>query len=149
MGKETVEEETVAGDTRLHEGGHEGSGAGQALHLNAFRHTGAHEQETGVGDARGAGVAHQRHTFRSLDLGDNRVEPFVLVEDVIGHASFIYLKVFQQVSGSAGVLAEDEVHRAEHIEGAQRDVFQIADGGRHDIEFHCGRIWSAKIHKKT
>lgn len=105
MRKETVEEETVAGDARLHEGGHEGCWTGQALHLNAFRHTGAHQQETGVGDARGAGIAHQRHTFRGLDLGDNRVEPFVLVEDVIGHAFLIYLKVFQQVSGSAGILA--------------------------------------------
>ena len=118
------------------EGGHEGCGAGQALHLNAFRHTGAHQQEPGIGDARGAGITHQRHSFRGPDLGDNRVEPFVFVKDMIGHASFIYLKVFQQVSGSTGILAEDKVHGLQHLEGAQGDVFQIADGGRDHIEFH-------------
>ena len=39
-----------------------------------------------------------------------------------------------QTAGEPGVLGRHERHAAEHLEGAQGDVAQVADGGGHDVQ---------------
>ncbi len=148
MRQEAIEIETAAGESRLHQGRHKGGGARQAFHLDIVGHALAHEQESRVGDAGSAGVAHEGHLLMAFDFGKKPRHLTMLVEDVVRHAAFVNLIVFQQLGGSSGVLTEDQIHGAKHIQRAQCDVLQIADGSRNDVEFHCGRIWSAKIRKK-
>ena len=60
----------------------------------------------------------------------------MLVEDVVRHAAFVNLIVFQQLGGSSGVLTENQVHGVQHIERPEGDVLQVADRGWDDKEFH-------------
>lgn len=140
MGEEAVEVEAVAGNARLHEGGHEGCGTGQALHLDIVGQALAHEEEAGIGDARSARIAHEGHLLMGFDFGKESRHLCVLVEDVVRHTAFFYLIVFQQFGGGSGIFAENQIHGAQHIERPEGDVLQVADGSRDKVEFHCNRI---------
>lgn len=139
VGQEAVEVEAAAGKARLHEGGDEGRGAGEALDGDLLAHALADEQEAGVGDAWRARIADQRHRLAVADLTHIAVHLGVLVEDMVGQTAFVDLVVLQQMLGGAGVLGQDEINRLEHVEGSEGDVFQVADGGWDDIQFHDRR----------
>ena len=51
--------------------------------------------------------------------------------------------VFEQNATGAGVFGEHEIHRLEHAEGAEGDVFEIADGSGYEIE-HGGEAVGAE-----
>ena len=137
--QEAVEVEAAAGEARLHEGGDEGRGAGEALDRDLLAHALADEQEAGVGDARRARVADQRHRLAVTDLAHIAVHLGMFVEDVVGQTTLVNLVVLQQMFRGAGILGQDEIDGLEHVEGGQRDVFQIADRGWDDVEFHDRR----------
>src|SRR4051812_20804950 len=59
----------------------------------------------------------------------------MLVERDLG---LLDVEVLQQHAGLACVLAGNEVDRAQGFEGAQRDVLQVADWSRDEIEHQRG-----------
>ena len=46
-------------------------------------------------------------------------------------------EVLQQLLCFAGILARDAIGKFEHTEGTQRDVFQVADGSRDQVQAGC------------
>ena len=53
---------------------------------------------------------------------------------IADHGLIDDFKVCQQFAGLPGVFAGDQIGFAQHAQGAQRDVFQIADGRRDKVE---------------
>ena len=137
--QEAVEIEAAAWEARLHEGGDKGCGAGEALDGNVLAHALTDEQEAGVGDAWRARITDQRHRLAVADLTHVAIHLGMLIEDMVSQTAFVNLVVLQQMLGGAGVLGQDEIDRLEHVEGSEGDVFQIADRGWDDVQFHDRR----------
>jgi hypothetical protein len=53
---------------------------------------------------------------------------------VIADGRFGDAGVIQKLAGLARVLAGDQVGFTQRAKGAKRDVFEVADGGRDDVE---------------
>jgi hypothetical protein len=43
-------------------------------------------------------------------------------------------EMVEQLLGLAGVFAGDAIHATKHVEGAQGDVAQVADGSGYEVE---------------
>ena len=108
-------------------------GAGHGHHLVAGRQRVADQRKAGIGDAGRARVGDQRH----VALGQAIDQPAAaggrgeLVEagqrgvDVVGT---------EEGARDARVLGGDQRHLFEDAQGAQGDVFEIADGRGHDVQ---------------
>ena len=42
-------------------------------------------------------------------------------------------EVLKELAGRSGIFGQDDIDLPEHVEGAQRDVFQITNGGRNEV----------------
>lgn len=133
VGQKTIEIETAARKAGLDKCGHEGCGAGQAFHLNFLFQGFANQKIAGVGYSGGSRIADQRGRFNLLNLANIVADLLVFVEDMVRHAAlaldFVMLK---QVLGSSRVFTKDQVRGFQNVEGAEGDVFQIADRSRHN-----------------
>jgi len=58
----------------------------------------------------------------------------VLVVLVQGHQGLVQAEVVQQGAALAGVLAGHGIHQAQHVDGAQAEVGQIAYGRGHQVK---------------
>ena len=66
-------------------------------------------------------------SHRPANLPYDGRKSLVLIENMVCDTAFVDFKMTEQIAGSAGVLAQDKVHRPEHIERTQGDVLQIAN----------------------
>ena len=75
----------------------------------------------------------------------------MLVVLVAAHGGGGDFKMIEQLLRLAGVFAGDAVHVAQHVQGAQGDVAQIADGRGHQIKaggkrsFGFGGAWQRHL----
>ena len=75
----------------------------------------------------------------------------VLVVLVAAYGGSGDLKMVEQLLRLAGVFAGDAVHASQHVQGAQGNVAQVADGSGHEIEargkrrFRFGGHWARSI----
>ena len=135
LGQEALEAETVARKPALHQRRNQRRGAGQRLDLDPRLDARAHQQEPGVRNAGRPGVRHQGGIASRGDRPGDHFDRGVLVELVVRTEFLLDAEVLQQERRRARVLGEDEIHLAQDVHRAQRDVVQIPDRRRYDIEF--------------
>ena len=103
-------------------------------HRYAMRPRLRHQPITRIGDQRRAGVRYQRDVLASLQLAQQLFRASLLVVFVIAHQRLRNAVAVQQLARLPRVLARDLVHFPKNAQGAQRDVLQVADRGRDDVE---------------
>ncbi len=115
-------------------------GPGQADHPEAFIERRAHELIAGIGDERRAGIGDERHRLPGADAGEEpRPLPRRIVL-VIGREFGTDAEMAEQLAAVPRVLRRDQFGAGEHGERAQRDVAEIADRRRHEIEAGFERL---------
>jgi hypothetical protein len=95
---------------------------------------GRNQLEAGIGDQRRAGVGNQRQRFAFGEARDEARADLRRVVLVIGDERRGDLVTLQQTARDAGVLGQDRVGRRQRRQRPERDVGEIADRRRHDIE---------------
>ena len=104
------------------------------MHFDSTRHGRTHQEKAGVADGGRAGVADERHLLARFETGSEGLGCLVLIELVVAHQRNADVVVLQQDATGARVFGEYEVDRFQNTKRAQRDVFEIADGGGNEIE---------------
>ena len=132
--QESFETETIAGQAAGDESRHEGCGAGQTLHFDSTRHGRTNQEEAGVANGGRTGIADERHLLARFETGSEGLGCLVLIKFVVAHQWNADVVVLQQDTTGARVFGEYEVDRFQNSKRAQRDVFEIADGGGNEIE---------------
>src|SRR5258708_26188357 len=87
-----------------------------------------------IADAGTARVGDERHGLAAAQPGDDSFAAFGLVELKIAEQWLRDLKTFQQLSGAPRVLGRHHVAFLERAQGPQRDILQVADWRRAQIE---------------
>ncbi len=133
-GRKPAKKKRVAGQARPRERGGRGRRAGDRDDLDAGVPAGGDQRVAGIGNQRHARVADQRDASARAQRGHQlcRARRFVVL--VIAQPGRFDAVVRQQAGGVARVLARDQVHFAQHAQGAQRKVLQVAYGGPDDKE---------------
>ena len=95
------------------------------------------QARAGVTDAGSARIAHVGHPLALLQARQDRLRTFLFV--VLMHckqlrAIFFDAVAAQQTLGVAGVFAGNAIDKLQHVQGAQADIGQIADGCGHHIQ---------------
>ncbi len=80
----------------------------------------------------GAGIGDQGHRLTRPQPLQYRGQPGLLVVGVQAHHRGVDARMRQQLAGAAGILGGNHASLAQHPQRPQRDVLQVADGGRHD-----------------
>src|SRR5579871_603937 len=93
-----------------------------------------HDAEPRIGDPRCSCVRHDGHRFALRQQAHNALPGARLVVFVEGDLRFLYLKTLEHQPGFARVLAGDDIGGAQRLQGAQRNIAQIADRGCDEVE---------------
>ncbi len=125
LGQEAEELEFGGGQAACDQGAEGGVGAGDGNDRDAGGDGGRGESHAGIADAGHAGIGDDGYAGAGLqgcDEGGGALALVVLVEALGGRGD---LEV---------VFAGDAVGAAEHVEGAEGDVVEVADGGGDEVE---------------
>ena len=132
--QEAREQERVGRQSDAGQGGERGRRTGNARDHDPFIERLAHQLVAGIGDQRRAGVGDQRHRLPGAEPRDQpRALPLGVVL-VIRRELAAQAEMRQQLLRVARVLGGDQIGAGEHRERAKRDVGEIADRRRHEIE---------------
>jgi putative FmdB family regulatory protein len=106
------------------------------------------ETVAGVGDERHAGVADEGD-FRALLEGQDEfggTSQFIVL--MVADKRLTNVVVGKELLGVTSIFAGDLVHFLEDAEGAEGDVFEIADGGADEIEAagSAGSVFRRRLH---
>jgi hypothetical protein len=126
----------AAGD----EGANGGIGAGDGKDGDASGDGGCGKEAAWVRDAGGAGVTDDGDARAGLEFCGKFGGAAGLVVQVVADGGSADGEVVEQLLGLAGVLAGDAVDGAQDAEGAQGDVFKVADGRGHQVEARRERL---------
>ena len=110
------------------------------MHLGAAAARLDRELVAGVGDQRRAGVGDQRQRLAPREPGERLGAGALGVVFVIGAERRGEAVVVEQAARMAGVLRQNQIDPGEDLEPAQRDVAEIADWRRDDVEPGLGRL---------
>jgi hypothetical protein len=133
-GEEADEEELFIGQAGRGERREERGGAGYGNNRNLVAKAESDQAVAGVGDQRHARIADQSD-FRALLESDEKFRRARhLVVLVIAHKRLRDFVVIQELLRVAGVFAGDLAGFAQDAQGAQGDVFKIADGRSDEIK---------------
>ena len=92
------------------------------------------QAESGVGDAGHARVGDQCDLGSAFEIDDKFGGLGHLVVLVVADGARLDAVMAEEFQGLARVFAGDQVNFLEHAQGAQGDVFEIADGRGDEIE---------------
>ena len=98
-----------------------------------FGGAGPREEETGVGDARGAGVAHQRDVQPAEYLFLDHPDGLVLVELVVRKQLAVDVEMLEKHGTGPGVLGKYQVRFTQDPYGPHGHVLEISHRSRNDI----------------
>ena len=137
--QEAEEDEPAPREPGHRDGGGDRRGArnGGDAHAGAGRR--AHQLAARIANARGPGVAHQRHVpvperrHQRRQAGRRAV---LVVADEAGRDA----AVREQAAGHAGVLGRDQADRREDGQGAGRDVLEVPYRGGDDVQGGHGGV---------
>jgi hypothetical protein len=139
--QETTEEKAVGRQARERQRHGDGRGAGCGGHDVVCGKGGADQAIAGVGDQRHAGVGDQRHPLaggeRPHDLGLGGI----LRGIGVGHGGRGNAVMAGELGKHTRILAGDQVGFAQDVEGAQRDVAQVADRRGNNMQPRYQRRW--------
>ncbi len=120
----------AAGD----EGAERGVGSGDGVDGDAGGDGFGGDGGAGVGDAGHAGVGDDGDAAAGFEGFDELAGAGVFVVRVVADGGRADAEVVEQLGGLAGVFAGDAVDGAKDAEGAEGDVFEVADGGGDEVE---------------
>jgi hypothetical protein len=87
-----------------------------------------------VADARHSRIGDEGDPFACLQFGDKFDGPVAFVVLVQANGRHCDFEVVEELLGLAGVFAGDPVGGFEDAQGAEGDVFEVADGGGYQVE---------------
>ena len=124
------------------QGGGDAACAGQGQHAPTRLPHSGHQARAGIAHCRGASIAHIGHAGTFRQASDDALRGLGLV--VLVHrqqlcAGSLKAVSAQQLLGVAGVFAGHHIDLAQHMQRAQADVGQVANGRGHDIQC-VGRV---------
>ena len=131
------EQELIGRQARDGQCRHHRRGAGQCRDLVTGVLRGADELIAGVGDQRRAGVGHQRDRRAFGQPAQQHRPRLRRIVLVIGRQRPGDAVAVEQLVRDAGILAGDQVGAGQRLQGAQRDVAEIADRGGDDVQPGC------------
>ena len=132
--KEAAEAERIRRQARGAQRAHRGRHPGNRHHRNACVNGRRHHSVAGIGDQRRPGIGDQRDVRPGFEFRDQLARASRFVVLVIADQRFRDIQVLQKFARLARVLASDAIALAQDAPRPQRDVFQIADGRRDDVE---------------
>ena len=148
--QKTLETKTIAREAAVHKRRHESRSARQRLYFDPVLEASPHEQKAGIGNARRAGVRHQRDRLARLDGTSNGLDGRMLVELMMAPHFLVDPQMPEQHLSSPRILGQDQVHVREYPDGAQRDIVQVADRSGHHIKLrHRLRQLSLRSSRST
>ena len=130
-----MEIELVAGETGGDECGDQRGSAGQTLNLNPCRQALTNEQKPRIGNARSARIGNQCRSLPVFYPAYILFYLFMLIINMISVTFFINFKMFQQVFGRSCIFTKNKIHLLQNTQRTKCDIFEVADGGRNDVEF--------------
>jgi hypothetical protein len=139
--EEANEVNFVGGQSARGQPGDESAWAGDGFDATARIESRANDTLPGIADARSAGIRDERHFLALLEALDELFAALCFVEFEIAQEGLFDIEILEQVSGVAGVLGGDDVAFAQGAEGAQGDVFEIADRSRDQIQRSGDERW--------
>ena len=136
--QKTLETKTIAREAAVHKRRHESRSARQGLDFDPVLEASSHEQKTGIGNTRRAGIRHQRDRLARLDSTGNGLDGRMLVELMVTPHPLLDPQMSEQHLRGPRILGQNQVHVRKHPHGAQRDIVQVADRRGHHIELRHG-----------
>ena len=133
--QESFEDETVARQAAVDEGGNEGCRTRQAFDVDIVLDGLAHQKETRVADARRAGISDDSNVHSALQLFDEPGNHLMFIEDVVALHRSSDAVVLHQCAAGAGILGQNEVDRFKDFDGTKCYVAEISYWCGYEIEF--------------
>jgi hypothetical protein len=135
LGREKAAEiEGLGGKTRSRDSGQHGGRARHRLHADARVDRGAHQPVSRVRHQRHSCIRNQRHYGARAQAFEQLGGPLRFVVLVITHGRLLDAVMIEKLAGLTRVFARDHVGLLQQAHGTERDVFQITDRRRDQIE---------------
>ncbi len=132
--------ERITRQTTRHQRWHKSRSAGQALHPNAPAVTSAGEQKPRVADTGCAGVGDERQGSAGGQFIHQTLHHSMLVVRMKSAQRRGDPVMIEQAFAGSRIFRQHHRHLFQDAQGAQGDVFEVADGGGDDVEHgaECG-----------
>ena len=132
-GQKTAKEESVRRQSGPHQSRHHGGGPRQNGEAHSFFLESLDEAVARIAHTRHARVTDDGKALSARGAGSDFRGARLLVVVVHAQERLPYFVMAQQKAGMARVLAGDDVHLAQHVQGAQGDIGPVADGNRNKV----------------
>jgi hypothetical protein len=132
--QKAAEAERIGGQPRRGERRQRGRRSRQRSDGRALLDGSAHEAVARVGDQRRPGVRDQRDRRAAQQASGEILGALAFVVLVIADGRLLNPVVVEEFARLSRVLARDQVHLPEDAHGPVRDVLEIADRGRDEVE---------------
>ena len=142
--QESFEDESVARQAAVDEGGNEGCRTRQAFDVDIVLDGFAYKEKAGVADAGRAGVGDNGNVYPALQLFDESGNHLMFVEDVVALHRRGDAVVLHKHATGACVLGQDEVDRLKDFDGSIGYVAEVSDRCGYEIEFQERCIFEIK-----
>ena len=138
--KKTEKQELVVRKAGGREGGEERGGTGNGDDRDAMANGESDQAMAGIGDEGHASITDQCNggTFFHGEHEFGSAGEFVML--VVADERLMDLEMIQEFEGVAGVFAGDLLNFFENAQGAEGDVFEVADGSGDQIEAAARRV---------
>ncbi len=132
--QKSFETKSIAWQTTDRQSGGNGCGSGDAADSEPSRSSLAHELVTRIRQQGRTGITHERHT-RALP---QRLQQFARAAGLIvamqGNQRLLQAQTRQQLPSVSRILGSDKIRCTQRLQRAGRQIPQIANGGRNDLE---------------
>ena len=134
LGDEAMKGQRFRRETRHRCGGQEGARAGDAQDRVTSQDRRAHQALSGVSDRGGARVAHQRDALAPRQELENTDGARRFIMGLMTHQRCRDPILREEPGGDPCVFTGHAIDLAKHADGSERDVLEVPDRRRHDIE---------------
>jgi DNA ligase (NAD+) len=132
--QESQERERGRRQSGDHQGADDGRGPGHRGDRVSRGHDGRHQSLTGVRDEGRSRIRHQGHGAARSEHGEGLLHARRLVVGVQGNGARLHAVAVEQSARATRVLGQHQVGLAQHAQRPQRDVLQVPDRRRDDVE---------------
>ncbi len=149
--EEPFEAESVARQAAAHQCRHEGCRSRECDDFYASLYGFAGHEEAWVADARRSSITDDGNCLPCQQALHDALHRFVLVELVVREHGVLDVEMLQEVATCPRIFGKDEVSLAKHTQCSHRDVLEIADRRRYQVECPHTLLYynaSAKVRKK-
>ena len=131
--EKTFETKLFVRQSRCYQRRNKSCRSGQALYFDTIAHTFTNYQKTRIRNSRCSGIRNQSNGFSCLYSINNTLHRFMFIKLMVGLHRVFNLKMFQQDSGSTGILRQNQVDLLQDFNSPECHVLQIPDRRRYHI----------------